>query len=274
MRAVSTGLRIGQEQFRAAMCVAVVGMVVVSIQMSQTTQALLEFDRHAVAAGQWWRIVTGNLVHYSWVHLVVDFGAFAIPCWLGRRRLRSLTWTALLSACAVGAGVYLWADSVITYRGLSGVNFAVLGYLLTILAREDRGWMAAVWVSLLLLRSSKAVLQMVTGASLIPTFLPDGVAVVGVAHVVGHIVGVTAGFAGSAPESTSQGPLTRTVPFRRRRDSALKGHRSHRPKRVGVSTGTRGTRGFSIPEPKQPRGTSLVVARGTDKPPGILTQNQ
>ena len=32
-------------------------------------QRVLWYDREAVAAGEYWRILTGNLVHLGWMHL-------------------------------------------------------------------------------------------------------------------------------------------------------------------------------------------------------------
>lgn len=83
----------------------------------------LEFDRQAILDGQVWRLVTGNLVHWSPEHFYLDVGAFLLVGWLyeplsGRR----YPWLLLSAGLAVGVGLLLFLPELKTYRGLSGVD--------------------------------------------------------------------------------------------------------------------------------------------------------
>ena len=166
-------------------------MVAVSIlaQCSPTIQAILQFDRSAIAAGQLWRLFTGNLVHYNWTHWAANVGTFAALYWVAAGGGRRLLGTVLLSALAVGAGVYVCAGDVATYRGISGVDCALAARVLVMLAIRDGRRHGAAWLTVLLVVMAKSVYEMVTDQVLLPTSAPEGVSVVGITHVIGLAIG-------------------------------------------------------------------------------------
>ncbi len=82
----------------------------------------LQFDRSAVLQGQLWRLLTGNMVHWSVEHFLLDVGAFAIVGLMYERRLRHYPWMLTAAGMAVGCGVLLFLPEMSTYRGLSGVD--------------------------------------------------------------------------------------------------------------------------------------------------------
>jgi rhomboid family GlyGly-CTERM serine protease len=82
----------------------------------------LSLERTAVAQGQAWRLLTGNLVHFGWAHTAMNLGAFLL-CSFGLLPQYSLPRfiTLLLVCClAVGFGIYLLNPEYGTYAGLSG----------------------------------------------------------------------------------------------------------------------------------------------------------
>jgi rhomboid family GlyGly-CTERM serine protease len=83
----------------------------------------LQFDGAAIREGDWWRLLTGNLVHWSPEHFYLDGGVFLVLGLLYERHYRGLYPLLLLvSALAVGvAGVLFWDERTLC-RGLSGVN--------------------------------------------------------------------------------------------------------------------------------------------------------
>lgn len=170
------------------------GILVASVlvQLSGGAQVLLQFDRSAIAGGQWWRILTGNFVHYGWLHWAANVGVFAALYWIAQGRSR---WTAAVLipfAIAVGAAVYRGASEVMTYRGISGVDCALLAWVLITMAVQDRGWAAAGWIGALSVVAGKSVYEAATGHVLLPTSAPAGVEVVGVTHVIGLAAGTLA----------------------------------------------------------------------------------
>lgn len=97
---------------------------------------LLRYDRQAIDAGQWWRLLTGNLVHVGWYHLLLnEIGLFVLVLLCGERLggpAFGLGWWSLRLLClglGVGLGIHCFAPSTGWYVGLSGAQhgFFVLG---------------------------------------------------------------------------------------------------------------------------------------------------
>jgi len=168
------------------------GTVVLAALLAQVWPAgrdALAFHRPAVAAGEWWRVVTGHLVHCDWRHLVADVGAFALLCWIGLRRPRATLAVVMLSAGTAGLAVYLWAGGIAAYRGISGINYALLAWLLLARALEERGWRGLTYGAVLTAICGKAVFEVATGELVVNVCLPPGVQVVAVVHLAGIAVG-------------------------------------------------------------------------------------
>ncbi len=172
--------------------IAALVMFSLLVQCSPAAQRLLEFNRLAIESGQWWRLLTGNLVHYDWLHFAANVGAFAALGWLAVIRRSRAVLVVLPAAIAVGLGVYLWADATVLYRGISGVDCALLAWLLATTAWQEPGWRALPWAGALLLMFAKSVYETATGTVLLPTSAPTGVEVVNITHVVGLAVGALA----------------------------------------------------------------------------------
>jgi rhomboid family GlyGly-CTERM serine protease len=133
----------------AAMLLANVGLLPHAAEAGRSLIGWLEFDRQAILQGQLWRLITGNLVHWSVEHFLLDVGPFLIVGLLYERSLRrQYPWFLLGSALAIGASVLLFLPEVETYRGLSGVDsgqFALAVCVeLGLARREPRRW---VWLA-------------------------------------------------------------------------------------------------------------------------------
>lgn len=171
--------------------VAMAAIVAASIlvQLFTSAQTALQFDRAGIAAGQVWRLLTGNFVHYSWWHLGANLGVFAILAWIAAGRSTGTAGVVVLSAAAVGAGVYCGADGITTYRGVSGVDCALLAWVLVSMAAQEGGGWAGGYIGVLLLAVAKAAYETITGQVLLPTSAPTGVEVVNITHLIGLALG-------------------------------------------------------------------------------------
>lgn len=80
-------------------------------------------DSAAVSAGQIWRLLTGNLVHFGWAHTTMNLAAFLLCCFglLADYPLRQFLLLFLSCCLAVGLGIYTLNPEYATYAGLSGV---------------------------------------------------------------------------------------------------------------------------------------------------------
>lgn len=87
----------------------------------------LRYQRDAIVAGEWWRMLTGNLVHLGWAHLAMNIAGLALIWALFRDRLPIAAWWAATAAgaLAVGLGLLWFMPHLNWYVGLSGVLHAL-----------------------------------------------------------------------------------------------------------------------------------------------------
>lgn len=99
----------------------------------------LDFDRAAIASGQWWRLVSCNLVHLSVNHMLLNVSAFVLATILFKPYVSARNWylNLGLSFFAVGLGILIFDEEVSNYVGLSGALYGVLAFgALTNLRRQ------------------------------------------------------------------------------------------------------------------------------------------
>ena len=79
-------------------------------------------------SGQWWRILTGNLVHLSYPHLLLNLAGLAMITLLLSHALSVRQWvfTGLISMLGVSFGLLLFDPHLIWYVGLSGALYGLL----------------------------------------------------------------------------------------------------------------------------------------------------
>jgi rhomboid family GlyGly-CTERM serine protease len=135
----------------AAVLVAVA--LALALMGAPATQAL-RYERHAVLAGQVWRLISAHLVHLGWVHAALNAVALAGIAWLLGPLHTSRRWAGLALVCALGVSLGLWAFSprIDWYVGLSGVIHGLAAAGAATLLRQDRTggrlWLAALAVKL------------------------------------------------------------------------------------------------------------------------------
>src|SRR5690606_31078891 len=88
----------------------------------------LWYERPAVAAGEYWRLFTGNLVHLGWSHLWLNVGALLVGIWIFYPARTPVAWTVALAVCAVGTnlGLFWFSPDVGWCIGLSGALHGLL----------------------------------------------------------------------------------------------------------------------------------------------------
>ena len=148
---------------------------------------VLQFDRSAIAHGEWWRWLTGHLTHWSFEHLFWDVLAFGALASLCERKDRTGTLQCLLlSSLAISTAIWALRPEVVVYWGLSGVNAALFVFLGVSLLR-DRGQQLLASCSLLAFMA-KMGYEMFSGQSLFVSEVAM-VELVPLAHVIGSLTG-------------------------------------------------------------------------------------
>lgn len=108
---------------------AVLTVVATAIQASGAPVGeWLRFDRLAIQQGQWWRLLSGHLVHLGWSHLMLNLaGLWLIWSLFGRDLgVWGGVWVALWGMLGISLGLLYWSPQVQWYVGLSGVLHALL----------------------------------------------------------------------------------------------------------------------------------------------------
>ena len=104
-------------------------------------RAALRYDAQAIAAGQWWRLLTGNLVHLGWLHLFLNEVGLLVLVLLCPERLAWSVWLrrVVLIGLGMSAGLYFLVPSTAWYVGMSGVihGLFLLGLGRQIVERRD-----------------------------------------------------------------------------------------------------------------------------------------
>lgn len=91
---------------------------------------LLVYRRSSIEAGQWWRLITGNLLHTNHWHLLMNLAGLWIILFLHHfhYRAKGLTLLFILLCSLEGIGLYLGYPLLLSYVGLSGMLHGLFAY--------------------------------------------------------------------------------------------------------------------------------------------------
>ena len=83
----------------------------------------LRYDRTAIMAGEYWRILTGHFVHLTWMHLLMNLIGFLLIWILFGKLISPLTWMiiVILSSVMISFALLNFNPDLFWYVGFSGV---------------------------------------------------------------------------------------------------------------------------------------------------------
>src|SRR5947209_1606633 len=154
--------------------------------------AALEYDRGRVAAGEVWRLLTGQLVHWTPRMALFDLGMLlGLGAWLEMRGDRRLA----IMALALGGGLTALAvdalsPGLLVYRGSSGLASALFVLAAVRVAESRDPWTRVLAKAAVALFLAKAGCEAVAGQALFAGPLPPGVGVVPLVHLLGGLGGL------------------------------------------------------------------------------------
>ena len=163
--------------------------VAAAVFVAPPLQALLVYNREAIGEGEIWRLLTGNLVHFSAMHFVKDVVALLVAGLLIEiRRYRHFAMLCLISGALIGTLLYVAEPAVLVYGGLSGIVVAAVTYLCLQGLREGGAYR---WLCLgaLLGLAAKTVLELTLGVRL-PGEESPGFILVPESHAVGAVTAI------------------------------------------------------------------------------------
>ncbi|ENP8456201.1 rhombosortase [Photobacterium damselae] len=148
----------------------------------------LNWDRNAILDGEVWRIVTGNITHTNWPHLIMNSIGFIIITFIFRRHFQPKIYTLVIFALSIAISIGLFATSILWYAGFSGVLHGLFawGAVKDIQSKNKEGYL------LLLALAAKVGWDCFSGGSAESASL-IGAHVAVQAHLIGAITGTFIG---------------------------------------------------------------------------------
>jgi rhomboid family GlyGly-CTERM serine protease len=155
------------------------------LALGDNVSELLRYDRSAIAAGGWWRLLTAHIVHLDAHHLILNALGLVLMWSLFAADYDVIEWSiiVLAGALAISSGLWWLSPRVAWYVGASGVLHSVVaaGTAKHLAARVwDR------WILLVVLSAKLAYEQL--GGREPPLVVVD-------AHLYGAICGFAVGAA-------------------------------------------------------------------------------
>ncbi len=173
---------------RGVALLAACGALLVSELAGDAGRLALRYERTALAAGQWWRLLTAHFVHLDFAHAALNTLGLILMWALFARDYRPGQWLAIFLAAiaAIDIGLWLRDSTVAWYVGSSGALHGVMtaGTLAHVRRGDLDGWILAAFVVV------KIGYEQVAGA--LP-FSESHAGVVVDAHLYGAAGGLLAG---------------------------------------------------------------------------------
>ncbi len=104
--------------------------------------------RDAIADGQVWRILTGNLTHTNLWHLAMNACGFVIIAFIYRHHIRPRLYTLLTLVISTIIGLAVWWTDTMAYAGISGTLHGLFawGAIQDIRQKDHYGWLLLVGI--------------------------------------------------------------------------------------------------------------------------------
>ncbi|MDI5984148.1 rhomboid family intramembrane serine protease [Halomonas sp. M4R5S39] len=114
----------------AALAIVPLGVINGSLAIGSLTDAL--------ASGQVWRLLSPAFLHFGWMHLIFNM----LWLWYFGRQVEVLQGSGrmltILLTAGIGANLAQYATGTVLFGGMSGVDFALLGYVWLMSRRAPR----------------------------------------------------------------------------------------------------------------------------------------
>ncbi len=121
------------------------GILILALGEQEAREAF-RYQRDSIVSGEWWRLLTGHLVHLGWSHVFLNLTGWVLIALVFGADYRSRHWLLIyaMSALVMAAGFW-WLDPQLEwYVGLSGLlHGGIVAGLLAWAVQGDRiAWLA------------------------------------------------------------------------------------------------------------------------------------
>lgn len=123
-----------------ALCLLIAALLFVG----DPVQEALRYSREDILQGEWWRLVSGHLLHLNVQHGLMNLGALLLTILIVGNQLTYRQWwlSGLFLCLFISLGLCFVSPEVVWYVGLSGVLHGLLALGL-LLSASRRDWLHA-----------------------------------------------------------------------------------------------------------------------------------
>jgi len=172
--------------WRGAALLAACALLLLPEVAGEAGRTALRYDRAALAAGEWWRLITAHFVHLNLEHAMLNAAGLTLMWALFMRDYAPGQWALILlaSIAAIDVGLWFHEPGLAWYVGASGILHGAMaaGSWAHLRRGEFDGWILATFLV------AKLVYEQVAGAMPFSTGL-------GAVVVDAHLYGALGGFA-------------------------------------------------------------------------------
>jgi rhomboid family GlyGly-CTERM serine protease len=137
---------------RGLALLAVCSLLLLPVVAGEAGRQAMRYDRAALAAGQWWRLLSAHIAHLDFDHAVLNSLGLVLMWALFARDYRPRQWLGIVlgAIAAIDAGLWLRDSTVAWYVGSSGALHGVMaaGTLAHLRRGDLDGWILAVFIGL------------------------------------------------------------------------------------------------------------------------------
>ena len=134
--------------------IAAAGLALLAIVLESGGEGLrsvLAWDRVGIGSGEWWRLLSGHLVHLGWSHLALNLAGLALIAWVVGAAFTVPGWLLIAgsSVVVIDTGFWYLDPELQRYVGLSGLLHGLLaaGLVAGVVARQPEALVLAACVT-------------------------------------------------------------------------------------------------------------------------------
>lgn len=168
-------------------CFAFLGIATAASLLSFHPAAFV-LSREGLAQGEYWRLLSGHLVHFSPQHLLANLGALALMLYrMAPLTRRGFLWMTLAVPLLLSIGICIFRPTLAVYGGLSGWLSALFVWMALDHSRKQSA-LRPIFRGAIVLLGLKIGIEMLNHAPLFAA-LGDGIVVEPAAHALGAVLG-------------------------------------------------------------------------------------
>jgi len=189
-----------------AFALAISHICIISYLLLPKSNLWMAYDRVLVEDGQWWRLITANVIHLGGWHTLMNLASLWLISFIFQPLLKMsywISWVLLLYFVNILA-MHLWTPHIIHYVGMSG---ALYGLIAACATAELRLGVKLSGILLIVVGIKIFIPEIIGVQSEYDEFL--GGSVVEESHIIGFIEGLILGLVW--PKNLLKGPALQSI---------------------------------------------------------------